>query len=136
MGIATCTIQGVLQIGEKFVAAEKPEHGLNGSPAHFVQVYYLQLPLPLGRQLEAQGIDLKSVKDFEESDFYTQMIDVGWPSNDSRYNPFGFNKNIGRKLKVTGQAFPPYHGFSSYLSPIFLNVRKVEVIKEFEKAGW
>lgn len=136
MGIATCSIQGVLQIGDRFVSGEPAKDGLYGVPAHFIQVYYLQLPAPLGKQLAAQGIDVRKAKGFDESDYSVKMVDVGWPSNDVTYNPFKLNRKVGLRLRITGQAYTPYHAFSQYLSNVFLKAKKVEVLKNFDTKGW
>jgi hypothetical protein len=131
--VSMCTIQGFLQIGEKFNPAAAPENGLHGVPSSFSQVYYLQLPTPLGKQLQAQGIE---VNDENQLEIYSRMVDVGWPSNDASYNPYGLNKKVGLKLKVSGKLYSPYRAFRQYLSPIFMNAKHVEVLEKFETSGW
>jgi len=131
--VATCSVQGVLQVGEKFNPGEEPQHGSRGISSSFSQVYYLQLPATLGKQLQAQGVQIEKP---EASEVYSKMVDIGWPSNDRTYNPFDLNKKVGLKLRVTGELYSPDRVFSQYLSPVFMKAIKVEVVDKFEPHNW
>jgi hypothetical protein len=130
-------IQSVLQKGQLFVSAVPPDsqHGLHAVPSSVIEVYYLQLPLPLGKQLTAQGIELASRSDLAEN-FQDKMVDLGWPDNDPTYNPFGFNQKVGMKLKVTGDLYSDFRAPQTHLSGVFMKAVKVEVLKSFETEKW
>jgi hypothetical protein len=122
------SVQGVLNVGKLFI------HGSPRDPGEVIDVYFLQLPISLGRQLAAQKI--KGADRFGPNLNGVVMVDVGWPDNDREYNPFDLKRKVGRKIKVFGSLDDDFRAPQTHLSRFFLNPQKVEVLKSFDSNGW
>ncbi len=110
------TLQGILQLGEFF---GRPCWGEEPATDRIEQVYYLQLPTLLSRELKF--INKKELGNLAEG----TMVHV-----------FSFNKNVnfedkvGKKIKVVGRL----SGWSTehHHAPTIMDVRSVEEIKSWK----
>ncbi len=130
------SVQGVLNVGELYDPGFPAQNGLRAVSGQIIKVYYLQLPAPLGKQLSTQKITPSIASEFPMNSDNVIMVDVGWPDNDPKYNPFGFSKKVGKRLKVYGSLSSDFRAPQIHLSPVFLKATKVEVLKSFNTYGW